>query len=133
LRVSGANKTHVSNWSGEDSIPKLQPEAGRSNNVLFDSASTPSATVNGHSLRCYALEVEPPARDPIHTLIQHPNFVKGVSGRDEHTVAGVEILLSYFFERSRLLDPGRKRLRDGSQFGTSETCCAAPIGTSTCG
>jgi hypothetical protein len=30
--VSGANKTDVPNWSGEDSIAKLQPEAGRSNN-----------------------------------------------------------------------------------------------------
>jgi hypothetical protein len=77
------------------------------------------------------LEVEPPTRDPIHTLVKHPNYVKGVSGRDEHTVAGVEIPLSHLFERSCLLDPACKRLRDGSQCGSSETCCAVRIGTST--
>jgi hypothetical protein len=44
------------------------------------------------------LKVEPSARNPIHTIIKHPNLVKGVSRRDEHTIAGVEILFSYLFE-----------------------------------
>jgi len=64
--------------------------------------------------------VEPPTRDPIHTLIKHPNRVKRVSRRDKHTVASVKILLPHLFERSCLLDPGRKRLRDGSQYRSSE-------------
>jgi hypothetical protein len=62
-------------------------------------AMPPGANVNGHSLRCYALEIEPPATDAIHTLIQHPNFVKGVSRRYEQTVARMEILLSYLIKR----------------------------------
>jgi hypothetical protein len=131
--VNGPHKKSVSNWSSEDSIPKLQPEAGRSNNVLLDCASAPGATVNGHSLRLYASKIEPPSRDPIHILVKHPNFVKGVSGRDEHTVAGAEILLSYLIKRSSLIDPGRKRLRDGGQFGSSERYCVVATGKSTSG
>ncbi len=46
LIVREANETHVSNWSGEDSIPKLQPKAGRSNNVMLVCASAPGATVS---------------------------------------------------------------------------------------
>jgi hypothetical protein len=100
---------------------------------LFDRASAPRATVDGDSLWRYSLQVEPPASDPIHTVVKHPNFVNGVFGSDEHTVARVEILLSNLFERSCVLDPGRQRFRDGNQFVSPETGCAVPIDTSTRG
>jgi hypothetical protein len=96
--------------------------------VHLDCASAPGVTVNGHFLWQHVLEIEPSARDPIHTLIQHPNCVERVSRRNEHTVAGVKILLSYLFKRTCLLDPGRQRFRDGSQISSPAAYCAFPIG-----
>src|ERR1700730_5096363 len=127
----GSNHANLSNWSSSNGVPKLKVKSTRSENVQLDCTSAPGATVNGHSLRRNSMQVEPPARHAIHTRVNHPNFVKGVSGGDEDTVTGVEIDLSYLFERSCLVNPGLKRLRDSSQISFSETCCTFPIGAST--
>jgi hypothetical protein len=127
----GWNHSNLSNSSGENRVPEFQAKSASSEDVLLDCASAPRATVDGHSLRRHALQVEPPARHPVHSLINHPNHVKGVSRCDQHTVAGAEILLSHRFERSCFLNPGRKRLRDGSQNRSSQTCCSVAIATST--
>jgi hypothetical protein len=124
---------NLSTSSRADAVPELQAKSKSSDDIPFDCASAPGATASGHSLRRYALKVEPPARDPIHTLIKYRNCVNGVPRRDEHTVASVTILVSHVFERSSVRDPGCKRLRDGDLLGSSEACCAVPLDTSISG
>ena len=105
----GSDNVNLLDPAGKHGVPKLQVKSTSSEDVLLDRAPAPGATVNGHFLRCYVLEIEPPARDSIHTHSKHPNFVKRVSRGDEHTVAGAKILLSQHFERPCLRDPDRKR------------------------
>jgi hypothetical protein len=77
----------MSNWSGSDSISKLQLEAGRSNNVLLDGTATPRAAIDAHSLRRCALSVEPSAPNPEMLIAKRPERIDRIPRRNHHTVA----------------------------------------------
>ena len=113
----GCYHSNRSNSSGENRVSELHAKPACSQYVVLDCAPAPGATVNRDSLRRNAVQIEPPARNQIHAFTKHPNRVKGVSRRDVHSVARVEILLAHLFERSGLFCPGRQRLRDRGQCG----------------
>jgi hypothetical protein len=105
----------VSNWSGEDSIPKLQPEAERSNNVLLDGAAAPGAAIDTHSLRRCALSVEPSAPNQEVPIAKRPERIERIPRRNHHTVARAQVLLSDFLKGSRMVGDCFQRLRDAGQ------------------
>ena len=100
------------NWSGEDSIPKLQPEAGGSNNVLLDGAAAPRAAIDAHSLRRCALPVEPSAPDPEVPIAKSPERIERIRGRNHHTIAGAQVPLSDLLKGSRMAGNCFQRLGD---------------------
>jgi hypothetical protein len=98
-----ANKTDVSNWSSEDSIPKLQPEAGRSNNVLLDGAAAPRTAIDAHFLRRCALSVEPSAPNPEVLIAKRPERIERIPRRNHHTVARAQVPLSDLLKTTRVV------------------------------
>jgi hypothetical protein len=102
----------VSNWSGEDSIPKLQPETERSNDVLLDGATAPCAAIDAYSLRRRALSVEPSAPNQELPFAKRPERIERVSRRNHHTVARAQVLLSDLLKGSRMTGNGFQRLRN---------------------
>jgi hypothetical protein len=101
----------VSNWSGEDSIPKLQPEAGRSNNVLLNGTAAPRAAIDGRSLRRCALSVEPSAA-------KRPERIERIPRRNHHTVARAQVLLSDLLQGTRVVGNCFQRLGDAGQVSS---------------
>jgi len=77
----------VPNGSGEDSIPKLQPEAGRGNNIRLEGATAPRAAVDADSLGRCALSVEPSAPNQEMPIAKRPERIERIPRRNHHTVA----------------------------------------------
>jgi hypothetical protein len=105
----------MSNWSGEDSIPKLQPKTKRSNNVLLDGAASPCAAIDAHSLRRCALSVEPPAPNPEVPIAKRQERIERIPGRNHHTIARAHVPLSDLFKGSRVIGNCFQRLGDARQ------------------
>jgi hypothetical protein len=116
----------VSNWGGENSIPKLQPEAERSNNVLLDGAAAPSAAIDAHSLRRGALSVEPSAPNQELPFAKRPERIERIPRRNHHTVARAQVLLSDLLKGSRMVGNCFQRLKDAGQVSVPDTD-AAPL------
>ena|ERR1700751_4731616 len=100
----------MSNWSGEHSIPELQPEAERSDNVLLDGAAASRAAINAQSLRRRALSVEPSAPNQEVPIAKLPERIERIPRYNQHTVARVQVLLSDLLKGSRVLDNCFQRL-----------------------
>ena len=103
LDVSGANKTNVPNWSGEDRVPKLQPEAERSNDVQLNGASSPRTAIDARSLRRCSLSVKPPAPNQVLPIAKRPQRIERIPCRNHHTVARAQVLLSDLLKSSRVV------------------------------
>jgi hypothetical protein len=126
LGVGGPNKTNVPDWSGEDRIPKLQPEAERSNNVQLDGAAAPRAAIDAHSLRRCALSVKPSTPHQEVPVAKHPERIKRILRRNRHAVARAQVPLSDLFEGSRVVGNCFQRLKDaGQHLNLRYGCCAA--------
>jgi hypothetical protein len=105
----------MSNWSGQDSIPKFQPEAERSNNVLLDGAAAPRATIDAHPLRRCALPVEPSAPNQEVPIAKRPERIQRIPRRNHHTVARTQVSLSDFIKGTRMVGDRFERLDDAGQ------------------
>jgi hypothetical protein len=116
----------VSNRSGEDSIPKLQPQAQRSNDVLLDGAAAPRAAIDAHSLRRCALSVEPSAPNQEVPTAKRPERIERIPRRNHHTVARAQVSLSDFVKGSRIVGNCFQGLKDGGQVSIPEVD-AAPL------
>ena len=103
----------MSNWSGEDSIPKLQPEAGRSNNVLLDGTAAPRAAIDTHPLRRCSLSVEPSTPNPKMPTAKRPKPIKRIPRPNHHKVARAKVLLSDHLKRTRVVGNCFQCLGDG--------------------
>ena len=102
----------MSNWGGQDSIPKLQPQAERSNNILLDGAAAPRAAIDAHSLRRCALSVEPSAPNQEVPIAKRPECIERIPRRNHHTVARPHVLLSDLLKGLRVVGNCFQRLRD---------------------
>src|SRR5262249_46671798 len=102
----GWNHAHLLNPRGQDRVAELQAKPASGNDVLLDCTPAPSATIDPHPLRRLTLAVKPSSPNPVQPLAEHPDRIKGVPRRDQHTIATVNIPLSYLFKRSPLLDDG---------------------------
>ena len=116
--MRGPNKTDVSNWSGEDSIPKLQPQAGRSNNVLLEGTAAPRAAIDAHSLRRCALSVEPSAPNPEVPTAKRPERIERIPRRNHHTVARAQVLPSDLLKVTRVVGNCFQRLGGAGQVSS---------------
>ena len=93
----------MSNWSREDSIAKLHPEARRSNNVLLDGTAAPRTAIDAHSLRRCASSVEPSAPNPEVPIAKRPERIERIPRRDHHTIAGPQVPLSDLLKGPRMV------------------------------
>ncbi len=93
----------MSNWRSEDSIPKLQPEAGRSNNVLLDGTAAPRAAIDTHPLRRCSLSVEPSTPNPKMPTAKRPKPIERIPRPNHHKVARAQVLLSDHLKRTRVV------------------------------
>jgi hypothetical protein len=105
----------VSNWSGEDSIPKLQPEAGRGNNALLDGAAAPRAAIDAHSLRRCALSVEPSTPNQEVPIANRPERIERIPCRNYHTVARAQVPPSDLLKGTRVVGNCFQCLGDAGQ------------------
>jgi hypothetical protein len=132
--VGGSNQAHVSDPSGEDSVPELEVKAVGGDNVLLDGAAAPGAAVDAHFLRRYALPIEPAAPNPVVAIAESPKRIRGIACCDHHTIATAQIVLADFIERARLVGDCLERAGDASQsLNTSQLCCTGAAGKSTRG
>ena len=124
--VRGPYKTDVSNWSGEDSIPKLQQKSGRSNNVQLDGTAAPRTAVDTDPLRRYSLSVEPSAPNQKMRTAKRPNRIERIRGPNHHKVARAQVHLSDHLKRTRVVGNCFQCLCDAGQvFVPYYRCCPA--------
>jgi len=126
LGVGGPNKTNVPDWSGEDRIPKLQPEAERSNNVHLDGAAAPRAAIDANSLGRCALAVKPSAPNQEVPIAKHRERINRILRRNHHAVPRAQVPLSDLLKASRVVGNCLQRLKDaGQHLNLRYGCCAA--------
>ena len=101
--MKGPYETDVSNWSGENSISKLQQETGRSNNVQLDGAAAPRTAIDTDPLRRCSLSVEPSTPNPKMPTAKRPNRVQRILRANYHKFARAQVILSDHLKRPRVV------------------------------
>lgn len=111
----GSYDADVSNWSGENSISKLQQETGRGNNVQLDGTAAPRTAIDTDPLRRYSLSVEPSTPNPKMPTAKRPNRVERIPRANDHEVARAQVILSDHLKRTRVVGNCFQCLGDAGQ------------------